>query len=77
MFVTKMLHLKIETIASIAMLDKDVLVPTLNLENIDPLCEGVRYVRQIEKASLQNILKNNFALGGVNTCIIIRRYGND
>ncbi len=67
----------LETIASIAMIEKDALIPTLNLENIDPLCEGVRYVRQIEKSSPQNILKNNFALGGVNTCIIIRRYGND
>ena len=67
----------LETIASIAMIDSDTLIPTLNLENIDPLCEGIRHVRQIEKTSLQCVLKNNFALGGVNTCIIIRRYGND
>ncbi len=67
----------LETIASIAMIERGSLIPTLNLENIDPLCEGVRHVRQIEKAIPQNILKNNFALGGVNTCIVIRRYAHD
>jgi len=67
----------LETIASIAMIDKGSLVPTLNLENVDPLCGDIRHVRQIETADLQTVLKNNFALGGVNTCIVIRGYTHD
>jgi 3-oxoacyl-[acyl-carrier-protein] synthase II len=67
----------LEAIASIAMIDKGSLVPTLNLENVDPLCGDIRHVRQIETASLQTVLKNNFALGGVNTCIVIRGYTHD
>jgi 3-oxoacyl-[acyl-carrier-protein] synthase II len=67
----------LETIASIAMMDKDALIPTLNLENVDPLCESIRHVQQIERADIKTVLKNNFALGGVNTCIIIRGYSHD
>jgi 3-oxoacyl-[acyl-carrier-protein] synthase II len=67
----------LEAIASIAMIDKGSLVPTLNLENVDPLCGDIRHVRQIETADLQTVLKNNFALGGVNTCIVIRGYTHD
>jgi len=67
----------LETIASIAMIGKSSLIPTLNLENVDPLCENVRHVRQIETADIKTVLKNNFALGGVNTCIVIRGYTHD
>jgi 3-oxoacyl-[acyl-carrier-protein] synthase II len=67
----------LETIASIAMIDKGSLVPTLNLENVDPLCGNIRHIRQIEKADIKTVLKNNFALGGVNTCIVIRGYTHD
>ena len=67
----------LETIASIAMMDKGSLVPTLNLENVDPLCGNIRHIRQIERADLKTVLKNNFALGGVNTCIVIRGYSHD
>jgi 3-oxoacyl-[acyl-carrier-protein] synthase II len=67
----------LETIASIAMIDKGSLVPTLNLENVDPLCGNIRHVRQIETADIKTVLKNNFALGGVNTCIVIRGYTHD
>jgi 3-oxoacyl-[acyl-carrier-protein] synthase II len=67
----------LETIASIAMIEKGSLIPTLNLENIDPLCGNIRHVRQIETAGIKTVLKNNFALGGVNTCIVIRGYQHD
>jgi 3-oxoacyl-[acyl-carrier-protein] synthase II len=67
----------LETIASIAMIEKGSLIPTLNLENVDPLCGNIRHVRQIETADVKTVLKNNFALGGVNTCIVIRGYAHD
>lgn len=67
----------LEAIASIAMIEKSSLIPTLNLENVDPLCGNIRHVRQIEAANVKTVLKNNFALGGVNTCIVLRRYAHD
>ena len=67
----------LETIASIVMINKGAIVPTLNLENIDPLCANIRHVRKAEKLDLGIFAKNNFALGGVNTSIVIRRYEHD
>jgi 3-oxoacyl-[acyl-carrier-protein] synthase II len=67
----------LETIASIAMINNGAIVPTLNLENIDPLCANIRHVRGIEQLSVGTFVKNNFALGGVNTSIVIRRYEHD
>lgn len=67
----------LETIACIAMLQKSSIIPTRNLENVDPACEGIHHVRQTETARLKTVLKNNFALGGVNTCIVIRGYQHD
>jgi 3-oxoacyl-[acyl-carrier-protein] synthase II len=67
----------LETIASVAMIDKGFLIPTLNLENVDPLCGNIRHIRRVEEADIQTVLKNNFALGGVNTCIVIRGYRHD
>ena len=67
----------LETIASIAMIEKGAVVPTLNLTTIDPLCANIRHVQPAERLWVQTLVKNNFALGGVNTSIVIRRYEHD
>ena len=67
----------LETIAAIGMIDRNRLIPTLNLENIDPQCRGIRHVQSLEEFPLEVILKNNFALGGVNSCVVLRRYKHD
>lgn len=67
----------LEMIASVAMIRSGSVVPTLNLENIDPSCAGIRHVRKVERLDIGAVMKNNFALGGVNTSIVIRRYEHD
>ncbi len=67
----------LELIASIHMLRKKEVVPTLNLENIDNICKIINLVQSLEKKEIRCILKNNFALGGVNSCLILRSYDND
>jgi 3-oxoacyl-[acyl-carrier-protein] synthase II len=67
----------LELIASIFMLRKKEIIPTLNLENIDDLCNIVNLVQHPGKKEIKCVLKNNFALGGVNSCLIIRSYEND
>ena len=64
----------LEMAACIAMLRQGVLIPTLNLENIDPLCANVQHVPGVTNRPLTTVVKNNFALGGVNSSIILRRY---
>jgi 3-oxoacyl-[acyl-carrier-protein] synthase II len=67
----------LETIASINMIGRGCLIPTRNLENIDPLCRGIKPIQNFEEFPLEVILKNNFALGGVNSCVVLRRYKHD
>jgi 3-oxoacyl-[acyl-carrier-protein] synthase II len=64
----------LETIACIHMLRTQTLLPTLNLDCVDPACADVQYVRDVGEASFSAILKNNFALGGVNCSLVLRRY---
>jgi 3-oxoacyl-[acyl-carrier-protein] synthase II len=64
----------LELAACNEMLRQGLLIPTLNLENIDPLCANVRHLPGITRLPVATIIKNNFALGGVNSSIILRRY---
>lgn len=64
----------LEIAASVEMMRRGVLVPTLNLENIDPLCGSVRHLQELSPRPIRAMMKNNFALGGVNSSIILRSY---
>jgi len=48
-----------------------VLWPTLNLKEVDPLCAGPRFLTEAEQFTGCRMLKNNFALGGVNASLVI------
>ncbi len=67
----------IELLASVEMMRRGALVPTLNLHNVDPACSPLNYLRQVEKGPVNAVIKNNFALGGVNSSIVLRRYPHD
>ncbi len=61
----------IEAIFSVQMMGRGFLVPTLNLEDVDPACGGIRHVLEIQERAVRRVLSNNFAFGGVNTSIMI------
>lgn len=67
----------LEMVAVVGMLKRTCLIPTLNLENIDPKCNQIKHVRNLTDAALKTVVKNNFALGGVNSSLVLRRYDND
>ena len=64
----------LELAACIEMLRRGILIPTLNLEHIDPLCANVQHLHGVTRTPVATVIKNNFALGGVNSSIILRRY---
>ena len=64
----------LELVACIEMIRRELLVPTLNLDNVDPLCAGVLHLKGVKDRRVHTVIKNNFALGGVNSSIILRRY---
>ena len=67
----------IELAASVGMLHRQRLVATRNLEQVDEQCRGIAHLQENEERPVNTILKNNFAMGGINCTIIIRRYTGD
>jgi 3-oxoacyl-[acyl-carrier-protein] synthase II len=64
----------LELIASLDMMKREKFAPTLNLENIDPQCEGINLFNKVADLKVKTFIKNSFALGGTNCSLIIRRY---
>ncbi|MFC1523185.1 beta-ketoacyl-[acyl-carrier-protein] synthase family protein [Thermodesulfobacteriota bacterium] len=64
----------LESIILLEMLRRQEIVPTLNLETPDPECDTIQHVKAIQPMKLNTVLKNNFALGGVNTSLLLRRW---
>jgi 3-oxoacyl-[acyl-carrier-protein] synthase II len=63
----------IELAASLSMMKRGVLYPTLNLDTVSPECEGIHHLREIEKKPVRTILKNGFAFGGINAALVCRK----
>jgi len=64
----------LELIASLEMMQRGRLVPTLNLEEVDPDCRPLQYLRNVCEQRIEAIMKNNFALGGVNSSLVVRSF---
>jgi 3-oxoacyl-[acyl-carrier-protein] synthase II len=64
----------LESVILLEMMQKQELVPTLNLANPDPHCGIINLPREIEAHQINTVIKNNFALGGVNTSLVFRRW---
>lgn len=64
----------IEAILSIEMMNNGWFAPTLNLNNIDEQCGKLDYiVKEGRKIDCEYVMTNNFAFGGLNTSIILKR----
>jgi 3-oxoacyl-[acyl-carrier-protein] synthase II len=65
----------LESWFSIEMMNSDSYVYTLNLDNVDPECGELDYLRgEFRQMSHQYVMNNNFAFGGVNTSLIFKRW---
>jgi len=63
-----------ELIHCISMLEKNFIAPSINIENLDPVFEGVPIVQETMEANLTNILTNSFGFGGTNAAMVVTRY---
>lgn len=63
----------IETILTLYMMDQGVIYPTLNLETVDSRCDMIRHVRETIDARISIAAVQNFAFGGVNTILFIKK----
>jgi 3-oxoacyl-[acyl-carrier-protein] synthase II len=61
----------IETILSLYMMAEGFVAPTLNLDAVDPRCAMLRHTPGLTDYPLKVVGVQNFAFGGVNTCLLI------
>lgn len=54
------------------MMEDGFLAPTLNLEEIDPRCGMLRHTPGVIEAKTRIAAVQNFAFGGVNTCLLVK-----
>ncbi|KAA8733864.1 beta-ketoacyl-ACP synthase [Acinetobacter qingfengensis] len=64
----------IEAWLSIAMMNHNQFVPTLNLQQIDERCGNLDYITGESRSICANyVMSNNFAFGGINTSLIFKK----
>ncbi len=62
-----------EAWSSINMLNSDWYAPTANLQNIDARCGDLDYLVAPRSMQGEYVMSNNFAFGGINTSLLIKR----
>ena len=65
----------IETIILLHLMQEGYIVPTLNLEEVDERCAMIRHSREVRDYPVRIAAIQNFAFGGVNTNLIIKKAG--
>ncbi len=65
----------LELVFCLQMMREGFLAPNRNLDEVDPRCAPLGYLREVSSTRPRTIMTNNFAFGGVNTSIIVRAVG--
>ncbi|MFO7570267.1 MAG: beta-ketoacyl synthase N-terminal-like domain-containing protein, partial [Smithellaceae bacterium] len=64
----------IETVLTLYMMQEGFIAPTLNLETVDERCAMINHVQKLVSRPVRTAAIQNFAFGGVNTSLIIRKF---
>jgi 3-oxoacyl-[acyl-carrier-protein] synthase II len=64
----------IEAVITLHMMEHGIIAPTLNLEEVDERCAMIRHATKLYEFPIKIASIENFAFGGVNTSIIIKKF---
>jgi 3-oxoacyl-[acyl-carrier-protein] synthase II len=65
----------LEAWLSLEMMRDGWFAPTVNLNNVDPRCGDLDYLKSGGRAiETDVVMSNNFAFGGINTSLVLRRW---
>ncbi|QTA78224.1 3-oxoacyl-(acyl-carrier-protein) synthase 1 [Desulfonema limicola] len=64
----------IETLMTLYMMEKGFIAPTLHLDEIDERCSMIHHVTKVCQSEIRIAAIQNFAFGGVNTCLIVKKF---
>lgn len=66
----------LEAMTAIHCMNENWFYATANLDNIDPECGDLDYIKgDIRELETDIVMSNNFAFGGINTSLIFKRWG--
>jgi 3-oxoacyl-[acyl-carrier-protein] synthase II len=63
----------LELIASLAMMARGTIYPTLNLETVAPDCAGIQHVTRRLDRPVSVLVKNSFGFGGIGAVLVCRK----
>jgi len=66
----------IEMIITLYMMEEGFIAPTLNLDKVDERCAMISHAKEILESDIRIAAIQNFAFGGVNTSLIIKKFDN-
>ena len=64
----------LEVIFTLYMMHDNIIVPTLNLDEVDPRCDIINHTRALQESEINIASIHNFAFGGVNTSLFIKKW---
>lgn len=63
-----------EAIYSLLMLEHGFIAPSINIEELDPLAQGMPIVTQTKEVKLDTVMSNSFGFGGTNASLVFSKY---
>jgi len=64
----------IEAIITLYMMEHGIIAPTLNLDEVDERCSMIRHTKKLRESDIRIAAIQNFAFGGVNTSLLIKKF---
>ena len=64
----------IEAIFALYMMQEGIVIPTINLEEVDPRCDMINHATKMQEKNINIASVQNFAFGGVNTSLFIKKW---
>lgn len=64
----------IELLAATLMMKNSFVAPSINIDNLDPECEYDNIITATKEVEFDTFLTNNFAFGGSNAAMIVKKY---
>lgn len=66
----------VELMAAIMQMNNSTLHPSINIDEIDPACEGLDVCanEKVENYEVDYLLKNSFGFGGLNCCSVVKKW---
>lgn len=65
-----------EIIYSLLMLEHGFIAPSINIDHLDEMAQGMNIITKPTQKDLNVVMSNSFGFGGTNACMVIKKYAD-